>query len=305
MGRQLRFCEADYRAIMKNQRLAVGLMIGQAILFAVETAMIHRIGARSSAMQLALLRSGAGVALVGLLARNAGWSAVKTGQLPLQLLRGLISVLYLWVMMYSFAHLSFADATAISYTQATYIAVFSALILNERVTALRWIASAIGTVGALLIVKPAFADRNIVYLIALLGTSFNGLAFVLNNYLQRPGGDSELTTMFYINAVGFVCNLPVLATTPLPEPEVWPWLSGVLLFGPVGMYLGIVAVRHASASALGPYTLLRLVIAVVAGLAFFRETPDVLSCLGVAAILVSCLLASTPAPSVAQPRTAL
>ena len=290
---------------MKNQRLAVGLMIGQAILFAVETAMIHRIGARSSAMQLALLRSGAGVALVGLLARNAGWSAVKTGQLPLQLLRGLISVLYLWVMMYSFAHLSFADATAISYTQATYIAVFSALILNERVTALRWIASAIGTVGALLIVKPAFADRNIVYLIALLGTSFNGLAFVLNNYLQRPGGDSELTTMFYINAVGFVCNLPVLATTPLPEPEVWPWLSGVLLFGPVGMYLGIVAVRHASASALGPYTLLRLVIAVVAGLAFFRETPDVLSCLGVAAILVSCLLASTPAPSVAQPRTAL
>jgi len=290
---------------MKNQRLAVGLMIGQAILFAVETAMIHRIGARSSAMQLALLRSGAGVALVGLLARNAGWSAVKTGQLPLQLLRGLVSVLYLWVMMYSFAHLPFADATAISYTQATYIAVFSALILNERVTALRWIASAIGTVGALLIVKPAFADRNIVYLIALLGTSFNGLAFVLNNYLQRPGGDSELTTMFYINAVGFVCNLPVLVTTPLPEPEVWPWLSGVLLFGPVGMYLGIVAVRHASASALGPYTLLRLVIAVVAGLAFFRETPDVLSCLGVAAILVSCLLASTPAPSVAQPRTAL
>jgi hypothetical protein len=28
---------------MKNQRLAVGLMIGQAILFAVETAMIHHI----------------------------------------------------------------------------------------------------------------------------------------------------------------------------------------------------------------------------------------------------------------------
>jgi drug/metabolite transporter (DMT)-like permease len=290
---------------MKNQRLAIGLMIGQAILFAIETAMIHHIGARSSAMQLALLRSGAGLALVGLLAWNTGWSAVKIGQLPLQLLRGLISVLYLWVMMYSFAHLPFADATAISYTQAAYIAVFSALILNERVTALRWIASAIGTVGALLIVKPAFADRNVVYLIALLGTSFNGLAFVLNKYLQRPGGDSDLTTMFYVNAVAVVCNLPVLATTALPEPEDWPWLSGVLLFGPVGMYLGIVAVRYASASTLGPYTLLRLVIAVVAGLAFFRERPDVLSCLGVAAILVSCLLASTPAPSVAQPRTAL
>src|SRR6516164_3811152 len=133
---------------MNNQRLAVGLMIGQAILF-----------------------------------------AIKTAQLPMQLLRGLVSVLYLWVLMYSFAHIPFADATAISYTQAAYIAVFSALILNERVTALRWIASAISTAGALLIVKPTFGDRNIVYLIALLGTSFNGLAFVLNKYLQRPGGD--------------------------------------------------------------------------------------------------------------------
>src|SRR5499427_3196257 len=280
---------------MNNQRLAVGLMIGQAILFSIETAMIHHIGARGSAMQLALLRSAAGMVLVGLLAWNSGWSLIKTRQLPMQLLRGLVSVLYLWVLMYSFAHIPFADATAISYTQAAYIAVFSALILNERVTTLRWIASAIGTVGALFIVKPAFLDRNIVYLIALLGTSFNGLAFVLNRYLQRPGGDSELTTMFYVNAIAVVFNLPVLAVSTVPEPEVWPWLSGVLIFGPIGMYLGIVAVRHASASSLGPYTLLRLVIAVIGGIVLFREIPDLLSCLGVAAILSSCLLALAPA----------
>src|ERR1700745_4399404 len=131
---------------MKGQHLAVGLMIGQAILFAVETAMIHHIGPRGSAMQLALLRSGGGVMLVGLLAWNTGWSVVKTDQLPLQLLRGFVSVLYLWVLIYSFAHMPFADATAISYTQATYIAVFSALILNERVATPRWTATVIGTV---------------------------------------------------------------------------------------------------------------------------------------------------------------
>jgi drug/metabolite transporter (DMT)-like permease len=281
---------------MKNQRLAVRLMIGQAILFAIETAMIHHLGSRASAMQLALLRSSAGLLLVGSLAWKTGWSLLKTCQLPLQMLRGFVSVIYLWVLMYSFAHLPFADATAISYTHAAYIAVFSTLVLNERVTALRWIASAIGTVGALLIVKPAFGDRNIVYLIALLGTSFNGLAFVLNKYLQRPGGDSDLTTMFYVNAIAVVCNLPVLFTTTPPAPEVWPWLSGVLIFGPVGMYLGIVAVRYASASSLGPYTLLRLVIASVGGIVLFGETPDLLSWLGVIAILLSCLLAVERAP---------
>src|SRR6516162_10080642 len=290
---------------MKKHRLAVALMIAQAILFAVETALVHHIGSRGSAMQLALLRSGAGVMLVGLLAWKTGWSVLKTNQLPLQLLRGFVSVLYLWVLMYSFSHMPFADATAIAYTQAAYIAVFSALILNERVTTFRWIATAIGTVGALLIVKPAFLDRNIVYLVALLGTSFNGLAFVLNKYLQRPGGDSELTTMFYVNAIAVVCNLPVLAMTTLPDPEVWPWLSGVLIFGPVGMYVGMVAVRHASASSLGPYTLLRLVIAIIGGVVLFREIPDLLSWLGVAAILSSCLLALAPVSPRAQPRVAL
>jgi len=153
---------------MKNQPLAVGLMISQAILFAVETAMIHHIGSRGSAMQLALLRSGAGLVLVGLLAWKTGWSVLKTSQLRLQLLRGLVSVSYLWVMLYSFARLPFADATAISYTQAAYITVFSTLILNERATPLQWTAVAIGSIGALFIVKPAFGDRNIVYLIALL-----------------------------------------------------------------------------------------------------------------------------------------
>jgi drug/metabolite transporter (DMT)-like permease len=285
---------------MKNQRLAAGLMIAQAILFAVETAMVHHIGSRASTMQLALLRSGAGLLLVGLVAWNTGCSVLKTNQLPLQLLRGIVSSLYLWVSMYSFAHMPFADATAISYTQAAYIAVFSALILNERVTPLRWTATAIGTLGALFIVKPAFLDRNIVYLIALLGTSFNGLAFVLNKYLQRPEGDSQLTTMFYVNAVAVVWNLPVLATTPLPEPAIWPWLSGVLIFGPVGMYAGMVAIRYASASSLGPYTFLRLVIAVIGGIILFREIPDLLSWLGVAAILASCLLTVESEPRAAK-----
>ena len=111
--------------------------------------------------------------------------------------------------------------------------------------------------------------------------------------------------MSYVNAIAVVCNLPVLATTTLPEPDVWPWLCGVLIFGPVGMYLGMVAVRHASASSLGPYTLLRLVIAIIGSIVLFREIPDLLSWLGVAAILSSCLLALEPASPGEQPRADL
>jgi drug/metabolite transporter (DMT)-like permease len=287
--------------LMQNQRLGTGLMIGQAILFAVETGMIHQIGSRSSAMQLALLRSVAGLMLVGLLAGNTAKSVLKTNQLPLQLLRGLVSVVYLWVLMYSFAHMPFADATAISYTQALYITVFSALILNERVTIFQWAATTIGTVGALLIIKPAFLNQSLVYLLAILGTSFNGLAFVLNKYLQRRGGDSELTTMFYVNMVALVCNLPVLVVSSPPGPEVWPWLSSVIIFGPVGMYFGMLAVRYASVSSLGPYSLLRLVVAVIGDIILFHEVPDWIALLGIAGIFSSCLMSSWPESPHTQP----
>jgi len=275
---------------MSSQRLAIQLMIAQGMLFAAETAAIHQIGSHVSLMLLALIRAAAGLGLAVVLARHVGFAVLHTGQLPLQLVRGGVALLYLWVMIYSFGHLPFADATAISYTQAAYIAVFSVLILQEPVTRLRWAGAAIGFIGALLIAKPAFAGWNSAYLVALFGTSLNGLGFVLNRYLQQE--DTAATTMFYTNLVPVLANLPALMLTELPTGDTILWLPAILLLGPVGMYLGILAVKHANTAMLGPYTFLRLVIGVAGGVAIFRELPDFFSACGAVLILAGCALSS-------------
>jgi drug/metabolite transporter (DMT)-like permease len=272
-----------------SERLAIQLMIAQGLLFAVETAAIHQIGSRVSLMQLSLIRAAAGLALAIVLARKIGFVVLRTGQLRLQLLRGAVGLLYMWVLMYSFARLPFADATAISYTQAAYIAVFSVVILGERVTPLRWAGAALGILGGLLIAKPAFAGWHVDYLVALFGTSLLGFGFVLNRYLQER--DSAVTTMLYTNLIPFLGNLPVLMTTGLPAPDTFLWIP-IILFGPIGMYIGIVAVKHASASMLGPYTLLRLVVGVLGGIVIFRELPDAFSAWGAVLILAGCVLSS-------------
>lgn len=279
---------------MNTKHLAIWLMIAQAVLFSIETAVIHGIGGRVPVTTLAIVRSTGGVVLALALAHKAGVSAVCTRQLPLQLLRGTVSLLYLWVMIYSFAHLPFADATAISYTQVAYIAAFSALILGETVTGSRWAAAAVGIAGALLIAKPGFAGWNAVYLVALIGTSLNGLSFVLNRYLQRE--DSETTTLFYSNLVPLLGNLPALAFSGFPSADTLFWVPSLLFLGPLGMFAGIIAVRHAEASLLAPYTLLRLVVSVGAGLVLFHEAPDVLSGIGAGAILLSCLMTTSIVP---------
>ena len=271
-------------------RFAVQLMIVQGALFAAETAAIHHIGARVPLMLLAFVRGAAGMILAIIIARTIGLAVLRTKQLPLQLARGCVGLVYLWVMIYSFGHLPFADATAISYTQSAYIALFSVVILGEPVSRLRWIASAIGILGALLIAKPAFAGWNNAYLIALVGTSLNGFGFVLNKQMNRV--DRESTTMFYTNLVLAGGNLPVLALGAWPQPDALLWLPAIVVLWPVGMYLGIVAVKHANPSVLGPYTLLRLVIGLLGAVLIFREWPDWFSAVGAGLILLSCLLSS-------------
>jgi drug/metabolite transporter (DMT)-like permease len=241
------------------------------------------------------------------LARRIGVEIFRTKQLPLQFLRGCVALGYGWVLIYSFSHLPFGDATAISYIQAAYIAAFSMLILGEPVTRSRWTGAAVGIFGALLIAKPAFAGWNNAYLIALFGTSLNGLGFVLNRYMQRK--DSELTTMFYTNLIPAIASLPALAVTGLPAAETFVWLPALFVLGPIGMYAGIVAVKHASASMLGPYTLLRLVIGMLGAVLVFLELPDVFSALGAVLIVTGCLLssrgASIPKSRKSQPPAAL
>jgi drug/metabolite transporter (DMT)-like permease len=276
---------------MTSERFAIRLMIGQAVLFAGETAVIHHLGAGASIMQIALLRGAAGAILALVLAQGAGLAALRTRQLRLQLLRGLVSLVYLWVMIYSFARLPFGDATAISFSQVISIALFSALLLHEPVTPRRWLAAALALAGALLIARPSFAGWHAVYLIALAGAALNGLAFVLNRHLQQ--GDTPATTMFYTNAVVLLGNLPALWLTSAPGLSDWYWLAGVLVLGPLGMYAGIVAVRHANASALGPYTLLRLVVAVAGGAIAFQELPGTRSLMGSTLVLLGCAL-TTP-----------
>src|SRR5215471_313058 len=275
-----------------NQRLASSLIIGQGIFFLVETAMVHHLGGGIPIIQLALLRATGGVVIATLIACSSN-ASLATKQLKLHLFRGGVALGYLWVLIYSFGTLPFADATALSYTQVVYVIVFSALILRESVVLRRWIAAATCVTGALLIAQPSFHDWNVAYFVVLGGTSLNGLTFVLNRYAQRQ--DNEVATMFYVNlvaAIGGLCLVPFSAPIEIPGTSAALWLSGIFLFGPLGVYLGIVAVKHAETSTLAPYTLVRLVVGVLSGFLFFHETPAFPSILGAMLILVSCALAS-------------
>jgi len=269
------------------ERLAICLIVMQGGLFSAETALVHHLGSAISVVHFGVIRGFAGVVTAMLFARR--WDVFCTEQFPIHVLRGLAALTYGWVLVYSFSRLPFADATAISYTQSMYIALFSIFILGEPISRPRWLSVFFGIGGALLIAKPTFAGLGIVYVVAFFGTSLNGLSFVLNRFSNRK--DKAETTMAYTNLLTLMGNIPLCFFTPTPAVATLPWLALFLFLGPLGMYVGIVALKHADASLLGPFTLVRLVIGVIAGAAIFFEFPDLPTTTGIALICLSCVLA--------------
>jgi drug/metabolite transporter (DMT)-like permease len=268
------------------ERLAICLIVMQGGLFSAETALVHHLGSAISVVHFGVIRGFAGVVTAMLFARR--WDVFCTEQIRIHVLRGLAALTYGWILVYSFSRLPFADATAISYTQSMYVALFSILILGEPISRLRWLSVFFGIGGALLIAKPTFAGLGTVYIVAFLGTSLNALNFVLNRYSNLK--DEPETTMVYTNLFTFMGNIPLCLFTSTPAVAALPWLPLFFFLGPLGMYAGIVALKHAEASMLGPFTLVRLVISVVAGAAIFFEFPDLPTSTGIALICLSCVL---------------
>src|SRR6195256_3116387 len=145
------------------ERLAICLMVMQGGLFSAETALVHHLGSAISILHFGAIRGLGGIVTAMLFARR--FDIFRTEQFPLHVLRGFTALTYGWVLVSSFGRLPFADATAISYTQTIYIALFSTFILGETISRLRWLSVFFG-IGALFIAQPKFAGLSIVYLVA-------------------------------------------------------------------------------------------------------------------------------------------
>lgn len=258
------------------------------LLLAAEMIAIHRIGPSVPFLQLLLLRSLGGAVLVAIFSRRVGLAVFRTRRLRLHVLRSSLSVAGLSAFVYAFAHVPLLDATALTYTTALFMTAFSALILHERVGPTRWLAVPIGLVGAMVIIQPAFAGWNWAYLLALAAPALNASALAVTKLLERT--DSALTVMAYFATASIIWSIPGLVVWQTPERSLWPWLAAVVILGPVGTYLRILAVQAADMSILAPYDYVRLLVSVCVGVVLFHEIPDATAAFGAIIIVLSCLL---------------
>ena len=126
------------------------------------------------------------------------WRTRKPG---LQLLRSLFLVLATLGFWGGLRYLPLAEASSITFLAPTFVVLLSSPLLHERATRARQIASTVGFIGILILLRPGSAVMHPAVVLLLAAALANALYQLLT---RRLLDDKLHTTLFYGASVGTV-----------------------------------------------------------------------------------------------------
>ena len=129
-----------------------------------------------------------------------GAGLLRTTNLRLQLIRGVVLAASSLVFLSALRLMPLAEAAAIAFMTPIIIAVLAGPVLGERVERRTWVALAGGFVGVLLIVRPGGGLFTPAALLPLASAFMMALYQMLTSKLA--GRDTPLTTLFYPAVIG-------------------------------------------------------------------------------------------------------
>jgi len=197
-----------------------------------------------------------------------------------------------------------ANATAVILSAPIIAVVLAFFVLREQVKPSRMIGVVIGFCGILMIVKPGLGGSGPAIYAAFGAAVFFAFVVVWLRKLNRT--EHPLCISFFYNLSGTAVFL--VWTLLIGFSNAWmqgPKLLGlILLLGVTGAAQQILlsySFRYADASLLAPFEYLSLPFALIVGLVFWNEMPDLTSLIG-AGTIVACgiLLVATEFRSLQQ-----
>ena len=256
-----------------NLRGIVWITIGT-ILFALTDVVVKYLGHSFHPFELSLFRYVVGFLVLAPVFWRLGRAGLKTGRIGLHVARLILATLAQLGFFISVINLKLADATAIMFSKPLFTTVVAVFILAELVTARRWVATTVGFIGVIIMMRPGAGMVDPIVLIAV-GAA---LTFAVANILIRLMSSTEPPTriLFYYH-LGGIALLAVPSVFVWQTPIGWEWgllaLIGVLTT--LGMICYVRAYSIGEANAIGPIEYIRLIYAGLLGYFLFSETVDI------------------------------
>ena len=191
----------------------------------------------------------------------------------LQLARSIFLFLSTILFFYAISVISLAKSLALAFISPIMVTLLSPLLLKEKVGIHRWLAVAIGFVGAIIIIQPGFLKINLATL-AGLGTGI-AYAFYIISTRKLSFVDSPLLTLIFTGSVGaIIITIIVPWFWTMPNFNQLMLMIGLSAVGTLGHFFLILSLNYAEASKLAPLAYFEIVNNVIIGYYFFGDFPN-------------------------------
>ncbi len=272
--------------------ISAGWLLLDMALVTTMQAIVKAEGETYPAVQLVFLRSLVGLVAVSPLVWRHRRKLTDLSNIRGHLTRVAFNSAALTLNFAAFAALPLALVTAIGFTRPIMLLVMAAIMLGERVSPSRYVFTALGFIGVIVMVQPNAIPWNMGLLAAFGSVFFGSLAVVQTRRLA--GENTVVLMLFYTVGLTVLTSVPAaIAWVPIP----WSDAPNIILVGvlaQLGQYCWLQAYQKQEARLLAPIGYLSILFSGFAGWLYFGEIPSLALCIGAAIVVLTTALA-TPA----------
>ncbi len=179
-----------------------------------------------------------------------------------------------------------ADFFALQFTTPLFTIAMAIFFLRERADLASWIATIVGFVGVLIVLRPGMMEISIGAIAALLSSV--GYASVNTVIKSLSRTTSPTIIVFYGNLLLAPISLPMaMVEWKTPLLEDWPAILAISILSTIGYLTITKGITLAPARVIQPVNFMRMPLAAVAGWIFFTEFPDIWTWVGAVVIFLA------------------
>jgi drug/metabolite transporter (DMT)-like permease len=273
-------------ALMSPATLGALWMLLAACLLATLSLLVRHVAGTLHPFEIAFFRNFFQLLLMVPWVFAVGVRAVHTRRIWAHVRRSAFGIVAMLMWFWVITQMPIGEATAISFSAPLFTTAGAALFLGERVGPRRWVATAAGFIGVLMIIRPGVTAVNLPEILALATAVFIAGAMLSNKSLART--ESPNAMVLWMGVFMSIFSLPAaLGVWAWPMGWTWTWLVG-LGFVATAAHLAINrAFASADASFIAPFGFAQIPFVTVVGYFVFAELPDAWSLSGALVIMVS------------------
>jgi drug/metabolite transporter (DMT)-like permease len=213
-------------------------------------------------------------------------SPLRSHRPGLQVMRGVALLGSSLLFISGLRFLPIAEASATGFVSPLFVTALSIVFLGESVGVRRWLATAVGLIGVLIILRPGTGAFHPAAFFPIVSALAWACTLIMTRMMS--GSEHAMTTMTYSSIVG-VCILCALVPFVWVAPSWHDILFGIFIgvASTAGQWIVVLAFRYADASVLAPFSYTQLLWVSILGFVIFGELPDIWTVTGAVFIVGS------------------